>query len=76
LLVGASAQRTADALTKSGFTNYKMSSAKDMSAITKEAVDLAQEGDAVVLSPGFSSFDMFKNFEVRGQKFNEAVEAL
>ncbi len=76
ILVGASAQRTADQLTKHGFTNYVISEATQMSEIVGAAAGFAQSGDAVILSPGFASFDMFKNFEDRGQQFNKAVAAL
>lgn len=34
------------------------------------------EGDAVVFSPACSSFDMFRNFEERGEAFRKAVEEL
>jgi UDP-N-acetylmuramoylalanine--D-glutamate ligase len=76
LLIGASAARTAKAFQEHGFTNFTVSTANDMTAIVKEATAQAQTGDAVVLSPGFPSFDMFKNFEDRGQQFNQVVEKL
>ncbi|MBF0622331.1 MAG: UDP-N-acetylmuramoyl-L-alanine--D-glutamate ligase [Magnetococcales bacterium] len=36
----------------------------------------AQPGGAVLLSPACTSFDMFKSFEDRGDRFREAVHAL
>lgn len=34
---------------------------------------IAEEGDIVTLSPACASFDMFPNFEVRGDKFKEII---
>jgi UDP-N-acetylmuramoylalanine--D-glutamate ligase len=41
----------------------------------EKAHTLAQSGDVVLLSPGCSSFDMFKSFEDRGDQFRELVRA-
>jgi UDP-N-acetylmuramoylalanine--D-glutamate ligase len=76
LLIGQSAARVAESFQHAGFHNFHISTAKTMAEIVAEARGLAKSGDAVLLSPGFASFDMFKNFEVRGQAFKETVHAL
>lgn len=40
------------------------------------AKDIAKEGDIITLSPACASFDMFPNFEVRGNRFKEIVHQL
>ena len=42
----------------------------------RQSAGLARPGDVVVLSPACASYDMFTNFEERGQRFKEAVAAL
>jgi UDP-N-acetylmuramoylalanine--D-glutamate ligase len=76
ILVGKTGSQLADVLTKQNFDNFILSDNQDMNEIVQLAADQALPGDAVVLSPGFASFDMFKNFEDRGKQFNAAVEAL
>jgi UDP-N-acetylmuramoylalanine--D-glutamate ligase len=49
---------------------------ESMSAIVDLAKSYSQSGDVVVLSPGCASFDMFKNFYDRGDKFRDAVNSL
>ncbi len=42
----------------------------------KQAAELAQSGDYVLLSPGCSSLDMFKDYAHRGEEFQRIVRQL
>lgn len=42
----------------------------------KKAAEVAKEGDVVTLAPACTSFDMFANFEVRGNKYKDIVSSL
>lgn len=50
--------------------------ASDMSDAVKRAASLARAGDAVVLSPGTSSFDMYSGYAERGEHFRRAALTL
>lgn len=50
--------------------------AGSMDEAVSKASGLATAGETVLLSPACASFDMFKNFEDRGEKFAEAVKNL
>jgi UDP-N-acetylmuramoylalanine--D-glutamate ligase len=45
-------------------------------AAVKAAYSLASRGDAVLLSPACASFDLFENFEDRGNQFKKAIKNL
>ena len=49
---------------------------KTLDEAVQRAAELAQSGDAVLLSPACASLDMFKNFEERGRLFAQAAEGL
>lgn len=47
-----------------------------MEEAIKVAYKIAERGDTVLLSPACASFDLFKNYEDRGDQFKEAVKNL
>ncbi|MBW8244329.1 UDP-N-acetylmuramoyl-L-alanine--D-glutamate ligase [Muricauda oceani] len=47
-----------------------------MEEAVKVAYKVAERGDAVLLSPACASFDLFKNYEDRGDQFKNAVKNL
>jgi UDP-N-acetylmuramoylalanine--D-glutamate ligase len=49
--------------------------ASTLADAVEQAHALAQPGDTVLLSPGCSSYDMFKSFEDRGDQFRALVRA-
>ncbi|WP_347338115.1 glutamate ligase domain-containing protein [Chromatium okenii] len=48
----------------------------DMADAVKQAAQLAQAGDCVLLSPACASFDMFNDYTHRGRVFIEKVREL
>jgi UDP-N-acetylmuramoylalanine--D-glutamate ligase len=72
VLIGEARERMAQALAPALPVEF----APSMSAAVESAYRLSQPGDAVLLSPACSSFDMFKNYADRGDSFVQAVMRL
>ena len=51
-------------------------STDNIADVVSSAYKISKPGDVVLLSPACASFDLFKNFEDRGNKFKEEVRKL
>ena len=74
VLLGQTKDKIASAARKLGFENIIMVETLEEAVVT--CAKLAEPGDAVLLSPACASWGMFKNYEERGDKFKEFVNAL
>lgn len=54
----------------------RIEDAGSMDEAVRKAYKLAEKGDTVLLSPCCASFDLFKNYEDRGDRFKDCVRAL
>ena len=73
VILGQSAERVKRAADKAGVPYVD---ATDIADATRKASELAEEGDVVLLSPANASWDMYANFEVRGDLFIDTVAEL
>jgi UDP-N-acetylmuramoylalanine--D-glutamate ligase len=69
ILIGASA----DALAAELHAHPKVLRAATLDEAVSIAAGLARQGSVVLLSPAYKSFDMFNDFEDRGNQFKELV---
>jgi UDP-N-acetylmuramoylalanine--D-glutamate ligase len=72
-LVGEASDELAEALAAEG---VRFHYSGDLASAVADAFADAEAGDVVLLSPACASYDQFSNFEERGDRFRELVEAL
>lgn len=73
VILGQSAERVKRAADKAG---VEYVDATDIADATRKAYHIAGAGDIVLLSPANASWDMYPNFEVRGDLFLKTVAEL
>jgi len=72
ILIGEARDKMFEVLGK----EFPIQFASSMEDAVQKAYKAASENDIVLLSPACASFDMFNNFEHRGQAFKDAVAKL
>lgn len=74
VILGETKRILLDTANKCGFSPvYPVETMEDA---VKKAFELSGEGDAILLSPACASWDMYDNFEVRGDHFKRCVKAI
>ena len=73
VLYGENAFKILDAAVKSGYTALTLCRPFDLAV--RIAYLTAKKGQSVLLSPASASFDSFKNYEERGDRFQELFKA-
>lgn len=74
VLLGETRETIAEQARECGFEKITM--AEDLKEAVELCAQMAQPGDAVLLSPACASWDMFKSYEERGRMFKEYVNQL
>jgi UDP-N-acetylmuramoylalanine--D-glutamate ligase len=74
ILLGATKQKIADVAREKGFEAIVL--VESMEEAVRVAFERSQNGDAILLSPACASWDMYDNFEKRGEHFKACVRNL
>lgn len=74
VLIGQTREKIAECARRHGFDKIRFTDTYE--ECLKLCTELAEEGDAVLLSPACASWGMFPNYEVRGEMFKEYVRGL
>jgi len=72
-LIGLEGEKIERALKESKSEKYFSKLNGDINTIVSEVAARAKPGEIVLFSPACASFDMFKNYKDRGEKFKQAV---
>lgn len=76
VIFGEAGKKIASAIGQPGERLQSVSLKSSMMEALEEASHVAQKGDVVLLSPGCTSYDAYKDFEERGEDFRKWVNEL
>ncbi|MBQ9491520.1 MAG: UDP-N-acetylmuramoyl-L-alanine--D-glutamate ligase, partial [Firmicutes bacterium] len=75
ILIGEVKNKIAKQCDELGFKDYYVCE-DDLELAIKKAIEFGESGDYVLLSPACASWDMFKNFEERGDMFKKIINKI
>ncbi len=70
-LIGETREKLKKLLLENSIENFSIHTSLEEAVLT--AIDSAKKGDCILFSPACASFDMFKNYAERGERFKEIV---
>ena len=75
ILMGSCAEKIEKAVkaSKNFYDEFKIFKTSNMKSAVEKAKEVAKKGDYVIFSPACASFDLYKNFEERGEDFKKNV---
>ncbi len=73
VLIGQTAKKIAAAIQANPSNKAQIAFADSLVEAVQSAGDIAVGGDVVILSPACASYDMFENYQQRGQRFTDLV---
>ena len=75
VLVGVTSEKIENSVKNAeNYNNLPIYRCTEFKEAVEKARSIAEKGDVVILSPACASFDLFKNFEVRGDTFKDIVK--
>ncbi len=75
ILIGDESSKIENMLNRKKYAGA-IEKAEDLRDVIEKAKETTKTGDVVIFSPACASFDMFKNYKDRGDKFREAVNCV
>lgn len=72
VLIGESKEEIKEELDKLNFMNYYLTDNYEEAVL--KTIEVSEKGDVVLLSPACASWDMFPNYEIRGDQFKKLVK--
>ena len=76
ILIGVEGDKIRQSLNQANYGGQIIDGGDSMDEIVEKAIEVAKSGDVILFSPACASFDMFKNYKDRGEKFKKAVGKL